>query len=441
MSEPTAILDATVDAELVFQEMDGFGVNINARYWKEESLLPAMEYLLDDLGATLFRVDIWGKSNWIDPAGVLGKEAALHPRRLEQIYRGEIFQRGWQMIRYLNQRGIRPYLAASGDVPVWMLAQDGRTLADVDSFCTMLVSMVAWARSREGLDFSLFGPLNETDIGSPEGPMVLPHHFLTVMHRLDEQLKQAGLEDIHLVVAEQANFNADFVHLLISDPLLARRIGVFGMHMYGEASSEEMRLVLDLIGKSPYAGCRKWLTEYGDLDQTGEREWYVAWASTRRLFNALEAGFQACLAWDAFDNYHDHDEAWTIYGLLRTGLRTFTPKKRFFAAKQVYRYVLPGFRRIGCRLASADLRLLAFSDADRQKLTVVGMNSGKDIFLNLDLRGFPESFLKARAEHFRTSETENCVLVEHLPARRGYWPHDGLVIRVPANCIFTLIKE
>ncbi|NTV84769.1 MAG: hypothetical protein HGA23_10790 [Bacteroidales bacterium] len=141
MSEPTTFVPVMVDAGQVFQEIDGFGVNINSRYWKGEALLPAMDILLDGLGATLFRVDIWGKSNWIDPTSVLGKEA-LYPARLEEIYRGEVFQRGWPLMRYLNQRGIRPYLTASGDVPAWMLAEDGKTLADDESFCEMLVSMI-----------------------------------------------------------------------------------------------------------------------------------------------------------------------------------------------------------------------------------------------------------------------------------------------------------
>jgi hypothetical protein len=345
------------------------------------------------------------------------------------------------MMRYLNHRGIRPYLTASGDVPAWMLAEDGKTLADYESFCEMLVSMIAWAKHKENLDFSLFGPLNETDIGSPEGPTVLPQHFPQVIQRLDEKIRRVGLDDIRLVVAEQGGYNAEFVRFMIANPVLQERIGVFGMHMYANTSSKEMSSVVDLIQTSPYAGCRKWLTEYGDLDQTGEMEWYVAWASTQRLFNALEAGFQAGLVWDAFDNYHDHNEAWTIYGLLRNGLNTFTPKKRYYAAKQVYRYVRPGFRRVAVEADTPDIRLLAFSDAGFEKLTVVGMNSGKEVFLSLGLRGFSAATQKGIVKVFRTSEGENCVLAENLPMKTGGWPFDGLVVKIPANCIFTLAKE
>jgi len=97
--------------------------------------------LTADLGATLFRLDIFGKSNWIDPDSSLGP-SAMQPSRLEAIYQGETARRGWEMIRYFNQRGIEPYLTASGDVPRWMLAADGKTLADYEAFTEMLASFL-----------------------------------------------------------------------------------------------------------------------------------------------------------------------------------------------------------------------------------------------------------------------------------------------------------
>jgi len=48
-----------------YQQIDGFGVNINSKYCDKGRLVPVMDMLIEDLGATLFRVDIYGKSNWI----------------------------------------------------------------------------------------------------------------------------------------------------------------------------------------------------------------------------------------------------------------------------------------------------------------------------------------------------------------------------------------
>jgi hypothetical protein len=206
MTGAGSLLQITIDGRRSFQSIDGFGVNINSKYFIGDQLLPAMHLLVDDLGATLYRVDIWGKSDWIDPTGQSGP-SALEPAHLAAVYQGEIFQRGWALMRWLNSRGIQPYLTASGDVPAWMLAEDGRTLKDLESFGAMLVSMLVWAKKKENLRFTLFGPLNETDIGQPEGPLVDPATFLHVGEILDRQMAEQGLDDIRLVVAEQADFN------------------------------------------------------------------------------------------------------------------------------------------------------------------------------------------------------------------------------------------
>jgi len=439
MTHPGKKIEVAIHATHSFQKIDGFGVNINARYWKNGYLIPAMQLLLEDLGATLYRVDIWGKSNWIDPDGQLGKQAALEADHLKSIYEGEIFQRGWAMMRWLNERGIRPYLTASGDVPPWMLAPDGKTLADFDAFTEMMVSMLWWARHHEKLDFNLFGPLNETDIGSPEGPSLDPDGFTRLCEMLVDKLNTRGLNDIQLIVAEQAHFNSLYLEALTRSRKLLGRIAAFGLHDYSDIPPESYRQVIRVIEESPFAGTPLWMTEYGDLEQTGDREWYVAWVMTSRLFDQLEAGFNGSLVWDAFDNYHDHDEAWTIYGLLRTGLRTFTPKKRYYACRQAFRFILPGFERLASSCEDGGLRVLAFANPNRDQLTIIGMN--ENLFparLNTTLVGFPQSLELQNFNYLRTSEEENCHRIGRVPAKGRNWPFTGIDVVVPPASLFTL---
>lgn len=438
MSDAGKMLEIKVNAHHPFQSIDGFGVNINARYFVGDKLLPAMRLLGEDLGATLYRVDIWGKSDWIDPTGELGM-AALDPVHLAQVYQGEIFQRGWALMHYLNSQGIKPYLTASGNVPAWMLGADKRTLVDYEACCEMLVSMVDWARNHEHLDFKLFGPFNETDIGQPEGPGINPVEFARVCEILDAKLTQRGLDDIRLVVAEQAMFNKDYFRELTHNANLVRRIGVFTLHDYSNYPLTVYHDVTSEVKNSLYAGSRLWMTEFGDLEQSGEREWYVAWTMASRLFDQLESGFNAALVWDAFDNYHDHDEAWTIYGLLRSGLRVFTPKKRFYSMKQVFRYVPPGFDRIEVEAHSEDVRLLAFADPERTQFTLVGMNlTGRNFYLNVKLEGFSRQVMEGKAAYYRTTETENCICTGEIPVRGPNYPFSGINALIPGDSIFTL---
>ncbi|MCJ7738692.1 MAG: hypothetical protein MUQ10_15505, partial [Anaerolineae bacterium] len=293
--------------------------------------------------------------------------------------------------------------------------------------------------TQEKLDFQHFGPLNETDIGSPEGPTVSAEEFVKVMELLHQELVERGLDDIRLVVAEQARFNLDYVGELVESEALLDRIGAFSMHSYADYSLETYKEVVDVIQNSLYADTPIWLSEYGDLDQTGDKEWLISWMSTRRLLDALEAGFTGATAWDAFDNYHDHDEFWTIYGLIRTGLRAFTPKKRYYAAKQVYRYVKPGFQRVGVQSGAPDLRLLGFANAERTEVTLVGTNaSASECYLNITLKGFDSGLLSGRVSYYRTSETEDCFKVGENDVSSVNYPYTGIDVRVPPRCIFTL---
>jgi O-glycosyl hydrolase len=438
MTHPGKLITVHVDATRTFQTIDGFGVNINSRYW-DDHLLPAMDLLLNDLGATLYRVDIWGKSNWLDPDGSIGRAEALTPEHQSKILDGPVFRRGWGMMRWLNQHGIQPYLTASGIVPPWMLGPDGKTLADFEAFAEMMATMVEWAKRKEGLDFTLFGPLNETDIGDPEGPTAAPADYVSACEALDAELRARKLDDIRLVVAEQGHFNADYLKALVASPVLQERIRVFGMHDYWDIPETLYREVTDVVAGSAHAGKSMWMTEFGDLEQSGAREWYVAWVMASRLFDQLEAGYSGALVWDAYDNYHDHNEYWTIYGLLRTGLHLHTPKKRYHAMKQVFRFVRPGFQRVAVTCDSPDLRLLAFVSPERDRLTLTGINSGAaPARLSGEISAAAGSLKGDRVSCYRTTETENCALTDTAPVQARNWPFRGIDICVPPASIFTI---
>jgi hypothetical protein len=159
-----------------------------------------------------------------------------------------------------------------------------------------------------------------------------------------------------------------------------------------------------------------------------------------RLLDQLEAGFQGSLAWDAYDNYHDHDEAWTIYGLLRAGRQLYTPKKRYYALKQVYRFVRSGMLRIATLTDYPDIRAFAFMDQNRNELTVVGMNlsAAQAYYLNIDSPALPEQVRRRKAAYYRTSSEENCCHIADIPMMSQNYPFTGCEVYVPPESIFTL---
>src|SRR6476620_8838304 len=116
-----------IDADDRRQSIDGFGVNINpVGHWRAGALRPVLDRLIDELGASLFRLDPYGFTNWVDPDGTIGP-ASLHPDVYSRVYRSAPFRDAWEIARYLNTRGAEFILNVSGVVPPWMCAVDGAT--------------------------------------------------------------------------------------------------------------------------------------------------------------------------------------------------------------------------------------------------------------------------------------------------------------------------
>src|SRR6185369_2744486 len=127
MMEPLRLVEIRVDPGQKHQPIDGWGVNINSKYWDHGKLTPLVKLLIDDLGCTLFRQDAYGKSNWVDPHDK-HDASILNPQTYKQVYAGIDFENAAGMGTYLNSRGIQPYVCLSGVTPKWMNAKDGRTL-------------------------------------------------------------------------------------------------------------------------------------------------------------------------------------------------------------------------------------------------------------------------------------------------------------------------
>ncbi len=276
-------------------------------------------------------------------------------------------------------------------------------------------------------------------MGSPEGPLVDPQTYARVCEMLDEKLTARGLDEIRLVVPEASGFNDQYLKALVSSKKLLERIGVFSLHDYSDISPEAYAQVTGVVKHSPYRAKRLWMGEFGDLEQTGEREWTTAMWIFSRLLDQLLAGFNASLVWDAYDNYHDHDEYWTIYGIIRTGLRAHTPKKRYHALKQVYRFVPPGWQRVELLSSNPQVRAAAFTNPERTHLTVAGMHTSaiRPAILNLSAAGLAEETLRGKVTYYRTSAAENCHTIAHIPMRGGNYPFIGIEAVLPPDCIFT----
>lgn len=415
--------------------VDGFGVNINPGQWNDGKLKPALDLLVDDLGSTLFRFDCTGLANWLDPTQRL-INGCWPDEYLDSVYTSEVFSNAWATFRYLNEKGIEPFFNVSGKThPAMGKPDEPNRLADFDAYAEMIATMLEWAREKEGLKFSLLAPFNETDLGYPEGPNVDAAGMRIVTKRIVEKLDEHGLTDINIIALDDAFRNFDKLDTLLTDTSYVNRVYAFATHIYGNGndcetdkwyeSETEYAQFSKEIKASPFKNSSVWITEYGDLDQTGEIEFEFSWRSTRRIMKCFRDGFNAGVVWDAFDNFHMHDALWTEYGLLQTDTVNwkYSPRKRYYAAKQIFRYVKPGWKMVGISTPFSDehgvlekyydsfrhIRTLAFVSPDGTDFTLVVMNGIESpVNLSINMEEFGSEITSKPVHLFVTDMEDNC---------------------------------
>jgi len=108
-----------------FQTLDGFGVNINSANWHLASdtngeLRPALDMLVDQLGANIFRVII-DNADW-EATNDNADPYSFNWTYYNSVYTTPKWERLWATVAYLNQKGIVSGLMLNfmGPVAGWM---------------------------------------------------------------------------------------------------------------------------------------------------------------------------------------------------------------------------------------------------------------------------------------------------------------------------------
>jgi hypothetical protein len=93
----------------------------------------------------------------------------------------------------------------------------------------------------------------------------------------------------------------------------------------------------------------------------------------------LEQGAAAALIYDGFDSFYVHHRAFGYWGVFAfdSQTQTYTPRKRFYTAAQVFRFVHPGMSRINVSGYNTPISALAFVDPKTNEFTLVGHNPTK----------------------------------------------------------------
>ena len=213
------------------------------------------------------------------------------------------------------------------------------------------------------------------------------------------------------------------------------QVGVLAFHSYGAGS---LTPHIEKVNATKYAGAvRVWLTEYGDLndlDRSASNEWNnFSVAATRRALRAINEGASAALYWDAYDNYHEHYPRLTFYGLVQNSDHIYAPKKRYYAAKQLYHFVRPGAQRV--QADTTDSRTVitsAFYDGARREFVLVGLKQGGPDSVEIQFGG--DEPVPARMEVYQTTRSLDCIKTDEAGATGR-----TVRLRIPGDSIFTVV--
>lgn len=197
---------ARIDTTEIHQTIEGFGVNINPSQWRGGQQKTAIDRLIDELGCTFFRFDIYGNSCWLDADSLPTNSHFSYPY-LDSIYRTPVFTQGWDMLRYLNQRQTTPFLSVSGVVPQAWMDADGRMLSNYNAFGELQASLFWWARTHENCKLTFHAPFNENDYGGTvEGPGINPEDKVQAFQGILNGFRSYCLDSVQFVVFDDATF-------------------------------------------------------------------------------------------------------------------------------------------------------------------------------------------------------------------------------------------
>lgn len=156
---------------------------------------------------------------------------------------------------------------------------------------------------------------------------------------------------------------------------------------------------------------------------------------TYELLDHLASGASAVLAWDAWDNWHEHSPCCAVdhWGEIYQDTNgVYQPKKRYYSNEQVFKFVAPGMRHISTSTTNSHIvQLQAFSDDSMGRLTIVGQNAGASPqLLTVALTGVPTATSLA---FYQTSATKNLNREADIPIVDGTFS-----ATVDADSLFTL---
>ncbi|MBN1479666.1 CehA/McbA family metallohydrolase [candidate division KSB1 bacterium] len=436
-----AEIPVNIDGAIRFQKMDGFGVNINSSWWYDgdyrntDVVKPAIDILVDSLGATIFRVVI----EEMDWETVNDDE---NPENFNWTYYNSVFsttrfQGVWNILRYLNQKGITDGLKISfmGAPPAWMGSNCSVDRDKEAEFIESIAALLWFARKTAGIQFTLVSPMNETELDGREGPnMKDPKQFVRVLKSLAVKLDAIGLRDIRFVTPDAAGDTlfSQCLDEMIADSYLMGKLAHWGVHQYGNDAANYR----NIVNRPENHNRSFWITETAGIGN---------------MLGQLDDNATAFIFWDGFDCVYQHairngygsepPNDW-VFWIQEEGRpliaynaadHSWRPRKQYYEFAQIFQFVKPGAIRISATNENNSLVVYAFQNPNEQ-LVIVGRNNQKNSVI---LKGTVHNLTHVKPfEMFYTDSLNNKSRSDDITIEDNVFS-----ATIPAKSVFTLAEK
>jgi O-glycosyl hydrolase len=396
-----------IDGSKRFQQMDGFGVNINTAWWYSgeygdtKVVQPAIDLLVDSLGATIIRAVI-EEIDW-EAVNDDNDPNNFNWTYYNSIFSNARFQGVWNTLLYLNRKGITNNLIISfmGAPPAaapmkppdpkksWM-GSTNHSINDTmeDELVESIAALLYYMRHKAMVQFNLVSPMNETDViamsrsadhpdGIVEGPNIPDAvQYVRIVKKLAEKLDAIGMGDIRFVAPDAAGegFFRACQDEMVKDSWLMSKLACWGVHQYGNDAGNYRKLI-----STP--------------DNANKSFWVTETAGIRNMLCQLDDNAGAYIFWDGFDCVYQHGirngygnvppNDWVFWFGPEEGkplieyvasTNSWKPRNQFYQFSQIIKFVMPGAVRIGIEGNDSNLVASAFINPDGN-LVIAGRNN------------------------------------------------------------------
>lgn len=441
--------NATINGAKTYQTIHGLGINANPQSWaiNPGAVKAVVDQLIDSMGCSSFRLMFddcdWEQTNDNDDPKV------YNWAYYDSVYSSPRFAGIWEMIRYLNSKGITDVgLSPDGAGPKWM---GGTTLLQgkEQEYAEMMSSMVFYAKKKlqPALQISTLSPINESTCGGGEGVVTTPDQFGRLYADIAARLIADGISDVSIVGPDDCGGWLPNVQAMLASPVTMSKLAYFGQHDYG-SGTQKARDLIKAIKASAYPSTQAVMTEVNavcrDCDGGVYNKDYgfdaYAGIAYKTILDHLNAGVNGIQVWEAYDSRYHHPNrtlTWSMWGVFAVNDTSrpdvYTARTHFSVLKHLYRFVKPEFKRIDVASSQKELTLCAFTDGKGGSLCITGMNnSDKPIKLDAALQHLSGNSFA----YYFSDQTHNFVQGRDVVATKG-----RLQQMIPPHSIFTLASH